>query len=333
MNNELLLQQAAAAFGASPEDCQPLHGGHFSMTYAFERAGAAYVLRITPPGENVGEEELYSTLALINFLSEGGVSVPAPLRSRSGKLVESITSGDLQYLAMAFEKAPGILGEELSFEAWNPQRFALLGRTVGRMHARAAEYQPASQALTRPHWRQASSCFNQDTRLLEPGLLAPLHDVLAEVETYEHEPGAYGLIHADLHGGNFIFDVERERITILDFDDCVYGWFAMDIAMSVLDFYVLTPQADKTAFADLFLRSYLGGYLPEFPLAPVWIERLPVFLKLLEINLYAMCAPFEAENEPGAWPARFMAGRKERILAAQPYVDLDFRSFITNISL
>lgn len=332
MKTTSLVAQAAALFGAAPESCQPIRGGNFSKTYTFERDGLPRVLRISPPDPDASEEALAATLAFIDYLAQGGVSVPAPLRSCNGRLIEPVQAEGERHLAMAFEKAPGILGEELSFEVWNPARYAHLGRSVGRMHARAAAYRPASHALERPHWHQSGNCFNQDASALEDALLQRRQQAVAAVQDFPRHPAGYGLIHADLHGGNFLFDLERERITILDFDDCVYGWYAMDIAMSVLDFCVLTPQAEKEDFAAAFLRSYLSGYLPEFPLAPQWIERLPAFLKLLETGLYAMCAPFNTSDEPDSWPARFMAGRKERILANQPFLALDFTSLFPPFS-
>jgi Ser/Thr protein kinase RdoA (MazF antagonist) len=321
-----ILCQAAGLFGTRAEDCQPIYGGHFSSTYTFSRAGRDCVLRVSPPDEEVGERELYSSLDFTDFLARGGVSVPAPLRSIHGRAIEPLQAGDSRYLVMAFEKAPGTLGEELSFEVWNAPRYTHLGRTVGRFHARSAAYRPPESVAPRPQWYEMGNCFNQSgamgSELLERRRAEARQAVLA----FPRDPGGYGVIHADLHGGNFLFDLATGRITLIDFDDCAYGWYAMDIAMSVLDFCVLTSQVDKDAYAADFLRSYLAGYQAEFPLAPVWIERLPAFLKLLETGLYALCLPFDLDSEPDAWPARFMAGRKERIAAGLPFVALDFRA-------
>lgn len=321
-----ILRRAVGLFGARAEDCRPIRGGHFSATYTFERDGRDCVLRITPPDEEVGERELYSSLHFTDFLARGGVSVPVPLRSVHGRLVEPLQADEGLHLVMAFERAPGVLGEELSFEVWNAARYTHLGRTVGRFHARSAEYHPPESIAPRPQWDEMGNGFNQSGAMGGELLERRRAEARQAVLAFPRDPGAYGVIHADLHGGNFLFDLETERITLLDFDDCAYGWYAMDIAMSVLDFCVLTPQVDKDAYAADFLRSYLAGYLAEFPLAPVWIERLPDFLKLLETGLYALCLPFDLEHEPDEWPARFMAGRKERIAAGLPFVALDFRA-------
>jgi len=100
----------------------------------------------------------------------------------------------------------------------------------------------------------------------------------------------YGLIHTDLHFANFFVDVETGTVTIFDFDDCAYGWYVMDIAMTLLDAMVVHAGTDRAvsteAFAAAFLKSYLRGYTAEAPMSAFRASQLLHFLKLLEIGLY-----------------------------------------------
>ncbi len=52
-------------------------------------------------------------------------------------------------------------------------------------------------------------------------------DLLKEIETLPKDKDSYGLIHNDLHPGNFLID--GERIHLIDFDGCMYSWYAFDI--------------------------------------------------------------------------------------------------------
>ena len=321
---ETTVYSAAAVFGAAPSTLFRLGGGNFSEVLAFTRQGRACVLRLTPPDPEINLGSLLSSLAVVDHLARGGVAVPAPLRSLDGSLVVEISSEDGPVLVSAFEKAPGVRGEELSADSWDTARIALLGGAVGRMHARGASYRPASPELARPAWDQVGNCFHPREEAQGELLRLRRAEALAAVQALPRSPDAYGLIHTDLHGGNFLFDLESQRITLLDFDDCAQGWYGMDIAMSLHDFCVLSAESDKDSCAARFLRAYLAGYLPEHFLAPAWLERLPLFLKLLETGLYCQVAPFAAEADPDSWTGRFMAGRQERIESAAPVFHIDY---------
>lgn len=58
-----------------------------------------------------------------------------------------------------------------------------------------------------------------------------------------------------------------------------------------------------------------------------WLREIPHFLKLREIDLYAVIhRSFDVENLDDPWCVGYMRGRKERIEAGVPYVDVDFAS-------
>jgi Ser/Thr protein kinase RdoA (MazF antagonist) len=321
--DETILAAAAAAFGAEASACRPVRGGNFSSVYSFTHADGPSILRLTPPNPEIDASWMHATLAFMDFLARGGVSVPAPRFSLGGELVVTLPGREGEFLAACFELAPGVLGEELPFDAWTATSFETLGRAVGTFHARARSYQPPP-GMERPHWDQAGNCFNPSEHIPDPLLAQRRAEAFAAAQTLPRDPQAYGLIHADLHGGNFILEAGSGRITLLDFDDCARGWYAMDIAMCLHDFCIISPQPDKNAFGAHFLLHFLRGYLPAHPMDTVWIERLPVFLKLLETGIYAQVAEYADRAEPDSWVGRFMKGRSERIALAKPFIELDF---------
>jgi Ser/Thr protein kinase RdoA (MazF antagonist) len=291
----------------------------------------------------------------MKFLADGGVHVPEPVASQSGQLVETLTDpanpGGPPYLATVFVRAAGGLAEEMPVMVWEDALLEAIGREVGRLHARSCQYHPLP-ALDRPHWDQAGNCFNPLDDLAAAAnpasphhwVLAKRAAVLAEIERLPHAPGSYGLIHADLHFGNFYFERQAKRhkylykktitqsapasaspwtVTILDFDDCAYGWFAMDIAMNLLDAAVLRSPQNWDEFAGDFLTPYLRGYRSAHPFDPPWLKRLPLFLKLLEIGLYLMVASDYDSRDADSWVGKFMTGRRERIETNMPVVKIN----------
>jgi len=134
---------------------------------------------------------------------------------------------------------------------------------------------------------------------------------------------AFGLVHCDLHFGNFFLETHKQIITLLDFDDCAYGWFVMDIAVPLFDILVLYTARKKEKYGQDFLRNFMTGYLAENPLSMFWLEQLPLFLKLVEINVYDLVA--KSYPDPAdEWVMKFMPGRQKRLENDTPYTDLNY---------
>lgn len=327
--NAPFIDAAARRYGVAAADLTPMVGGHATHVYSFTHGGKDCVLRITPPNGEIDLPAMRAILPWMHFLAAGGAAVVAPVRAQSGHLIETIEQDGQTYIAVAFERAPGIRGEELTFNQWNDALFTRLGQTAGKMHALAKAYTPPSADLKRPDWDAAANCFHP------PEQFPPSEALVAEkqarlfeyVQTLPKDRDNYGMIHADLHGGNFFVDVDTHTITVFDFDDCAYGWYVMDIAMSVFDMLVLYPGADKEAFAVRFLQSYLKGYRAENTLSAFWLGQLPYFLKLLEIGVYAEVRTYYNPADADSWVGRFMANRTARIENDVPYVALDFAQF------
>jgi amicoumacin kinase len=320
------LKRAAERYEIPVSLLKPAAGGHFSHVYEFSRGDQAFILKITPPNDEIDVQAMRAILEWVFFLASRGAPVASPILSRDGQLIETIEVDGESYLAVLFEKAGGILAEELPVDAWDETLVQNLGRTAGKMHAVARSYVPASQTLKRPNWEEVVNCYNPSEELdpSQKGVLEKRLKILEAVQNLPKEADGYGLIHADFHGANFFVDPQSKTITVFDFDDCCYGWYAMDIAMCLFDTLVLYSGKEPQHFASWFLENYLFGYNHENRLAPFWIDQLPLFLKLLETGIYAEVYRFAGDSRPGSWVGKFMAGRKERIEENLPYIDIDF---------
>jgi Ser/Thr protein kinase RdoA (MazF antagonist) len=321
-----LAMRAARRFGADDSTLTPLTGGHFADVYAFEKDGVEYVLRVIPPNDEIDARAAESILEWMGHLAERGAAVTRPVRSEGRAYIEVIEDGSGTYVATVCEKASGVLAEKLPADAWTDALIEELGRTTGRMHAIARAYHPPDDSLRRPAWDEIGNCFHPVESLdaSEAGVRARLEDVMGRVNELPRTEEDYGLIHGDLHGGNFFVDTESGTITVFDFDDCCYGWFAMDIAMALFDTLVVYPRSDEPASARRFMRAYLAGYNRERRLSHFWVERIPDFLKLLEIGVYTMVYRQYDPSDTESWVGKFMSNRGERIEENVPYVDLPF---------
>lgn len=229
-----------------------------------------------------------------------------------------------EWLAVAFTQAEGVLSKEIPLDQWDDLQFQTLGRSISRMHAIARGYVP-SKDVSYIEWETGGNLFNRQIEN-EHWLKERQSQLLEQIRTLPRPTDAYGLVHCDLHFGNFFVETHKQIITLIDFDDCAYGWFAMDIAVLLFDILVLYPGTDKDEYGLNFLHSFLTGYLTENQLSMFWLEQLPLFLKLLEINIYDMVAKSYPDNAD-EWVIKFMTGRKERLENDTPYMNLDYSAF------
>jgi Ser/Thr protein kinase RdoA (MazF antagonist) len=296
--------------------------GFESFMFEFERPNGEFILRLA--------HSLRRTLSLIqaevdwiNYLAAGGATVARAVCSRRGRLVEEIEDGQGgRFLATAFIKARGVPPREYG---WTTRLFENYGALLGRMHLLSKDYQPGELIERRPQWDDPT---NMDVMAFIPASKTQVNERFQELMDHlgglPRDRESYGLIHQDAHGGNLFIDQDG-TITLFDFDDCVYSWFANDIAIVL--FYIVMGQKDPADFVQGFMQAFLRGYRRENHLDPAWLQEIPYFLKLREIDLYAVIhRSFDVENLEDPWCARYMHGRKERIEAGEPYIDFDFGS-------
>jgi Ser/Thr protein kinase RdoA (MazF antagonist) len=316
--NDSILQQVMGSYAIQGSDIHLLDGFE-SFIYEFERDSASYILRV---GHSLRRNEnlIRGEVDWINYLHQGGASVSKAILTVNGDLVAAVDdeSGGL-FLATAFEKAAG---EPPGEKQWGKNLYEHYGRLIGRMHALTKDYQPADPAWRRPEWDHPE--FFEIDWLPESESIAvrKYHELRTHFDTLSKSRDSYGLIHQDAHAGNFFVD-QQGIITLFDFDDCCYSWFINDIAIVL--FYIALGAESKAAFAKEFMTHFLHGYRSENHLDQKWLGEIPSFLKLREIDLYAVIhRSFDVENLDHPWVAMFMKDRKERIEKEVPVIDFDF---------
>jgi amicoumacin kinase len=312
-------------YGISNGQIRPLDAFE-SFIYEFNRGPDAFILRISHSlrrSENLIRGEVDWT----NHLATGGVSVARAIASATGQWVEAIEDGlGGQFLATAFVKARG----GSPWELWSPELYETYGKLLGSMHALAGGYQPPHPEWKRPEWDDEIMEFVD--RFLPPSetLTRAKYQLLCDhLRSLAKGDATYGLIHQDAHGSNLFVD-ESGAITLFDFDDCAYSWFINDIAIVL--FYIVMDADDWPAFTRQFMTHFLRGYRQEHRLDPKWLQEMPVFLKMREMELYAVLhRDFDVSDIHDPWCARFMRDRKYKIEHEVPFIDFDFESLARHL--
>lgn len=287
--------EAERRFGLAGATWTPMNGSH-SYVYDYNRGDDHVVLKIThtlhrTPNQISGEQDF------LGFLASRGVTVSKPIPSASGGMVEIISASEGDFVAWAFQKAPGALVE---WTQWSSEKFAKWGTVLGKMHRLTKGYQPSNEAWRRPDWHQDS---HWDFSISTPGVDQSLIDKRQQhrdwLMSLPTDEDCFGLVHTDLHNWNFFWD--GSDIWPFDFDNLQYDWFAMDFAAIIQNVVICQsrfhepgkdeywsggPSMDSQSFLDYFMQAFMEGYRSENSLASHWIEKIPNMLNRRHLSVY-----------------------------------------------
>lgn len=293
--------------------------------YVFEvyELGKPKILRITHSSHR-SKQELESELDWIQYLNRCGISIPNVLLSPDEKTVEEFTVENSSFFASLFEKASGD-PITLDDSIFNEKLFYKWGKMIGKMHRHTKEYQPSEGIVPRQHWDSAD-LLDFEKYYSNEELLEHTRNVVGKIQQLAKSKDNYGLIHSDIHQGNFFYD--GNTIHVFDFDDASYHYFASDIAIPLYyatnskHFY--STRDERNRFAKKFLTAFLDGYEEENKFFSDWIEMIPLFLQLRDSELYAVFNKKVAPEERNDRVKHWMKEIKQRMEENVAIVDIDF---------
>ncbi|OKP96962.1 phosphotransferase enzyme family protein [Paenibacillus sp. P46E] len=224
--------------------------------YPFENGGKNQLLRFAPQTEKL-RSNLLAELEFLSYLRERGYGVLEAVPSREGsELIEARTPWGAYY-ATVFKRVPGVRMDDVTLDDQVVFRY---GQALGELHRLSSEYSPVqSKRWTHSEvlvWiRRILEPFPEQTAARAETVL--LADYFAGVPA---TPDNYGLIHYDFELDNIFYDQTQDVVNVIDFDDSMYHWYAMDIEQaldSLLEAVATEEQAHKKG---CFLEGYASRY-------------------------------------------------------------------------
>jgi Ser/Thr protein kinase RdoA (MazF antagonist) len=258
---------ALEEYGLAGAQLRPLKHWN-NTTFALRSGQRRLVLRLNRPGFQ-DAHAIRSELQWLQALAAAGLRVPEPLAALDGRLVVSA-------------RAEGVpTARDCALFAWLRGSFlnrrlgvnhlGTLGRFAARLHT--TPFAPPPN-FVRKHW-DLHTLLGGDPGIdregikshLRPGDGRVIAAVRARLEQSFGELGegreTWGLIHADLHPDNLLF--QGEKVGAIDFDDCGWGCFLYDLAV------ILSALRGRPAYGAL-RQALLQGYRQMRPL-PAEHER------------------------------------------------------------
>lgn len=264
-----------------------------NAVYPFTINGQLHFLRFAPLTEK-SESDLLAELDFIDYLGNCGYSAANIVETKKQSRYINANTPWGDYLAVVFK---GVQGKQMESLPYSDDLYFGYGKSLGQLHKLSQNYKPLKSS--RSDWKQRLQ-WTKDT-LLEysaPNESMDEVDILIDyLNNVETDVSNYGLIHYDFELDNVFFNEADKKYNIIDFDDSVYHWFAMDIEQAIDSFVGEIPPE----FCEKAKDSFLSGYQSEMVLSINIRKLLPVFRRYANVYGYARClrAMHETwDNEP-----------------------------------
>lgn len=298
-------------------------GGFENYIYGFKKNQDEFVVRLTHTSHR-DLAEVEGEIDFLFYLARHQAKVSTPIHNCHHQLVGTISCLDgSSFMVTAFTKAKGEPPSKLTF---NDELIFNYGKTIGEFHQLAKNYHPSSERYQRRRWDQDSLIVEAKKYLpaSEAFVLNRLDQLLAQIRTIAPNKDNFGLIHGDIHMGNFF--VSDNELTVFDFDDASYHYFASDIAIALFYLVFMKKVDEQEQLADHFMAVFMKGYQSVHQLPYQDYLTIPLFLKLRELVLYIVIyRTLDVQTDPFA--KAYLARYREHILRDEAFICLDFSKY------
>ena len=267
-------------------------GGRNQIFICSKDGEKRFVLRISATGDRTEKDYLAET-EFVHYLAENGASVADVIPSVNGKLVETVEDDGNQIFISLFEYAKGMLlcDNAYRYREGVPleEYFYNTGKTLGKIHELSKRFTP-TEGHRRPDYFDK---YNMDyINSLIPDDYSDLKNAIANrLEVFHKLPvdtQSYGLVHFDYSDGNYHIDMTNGKITVFDFDNCMYCWYMFDLANLYLHgegwFRGESDPAKRDAGMQQYFETILEGYKTETTISDELLNQLPLFIDMVLIE-------------------------------------------------
>lgn len=308
-----LAQCALAAYGLRDAQLRLLSRGHNTMFRVEDAGGRRYVLRMQRSGWGTPESVRSEMMWLSALHRDMPRIAPVPMNTVEGDLltVAAVDGVPEPRICALF----GWIDGRFLDAGLTPAHLERVGAFMAQLQLHGSRLAPpngfvrgrlysltgaanrdsrSGGALAREdahdHDDEAAAvrlvgqvCSPQDAARVE-ALLDRIHATQREVG---YDPDVYGLIHADLHQRNYLF--RNGAVAAIDFDDCGYGHYLYDMAVTLSEVQQRTNTAALRA-------AFLTGYRSVWSLSAEHEGYLDTFIALRELQ--NLIWRIESRDEP-----------------------------------
>lgn len=329
--NDDILLQAATAYRIPFTSLKKLGSFENYVFQGINSHGEEVILRLTHSSHRT-KEQVESELHWLSYLHKNDAPVCGCLPSIKGYFVETIQAEDTAFFVSLFEKAVGC-PVKVTDSLFDNTLFYKWGETIGRFHRLTVNYTQPDFITKRPdlveeYDKQFAPFLPKNQKLQDK-----VSGVFQSVKALPKSPVRYGLIHSDVHSGNFFYDEVTGQITVFDFDDCSYHHFISDIAIPLYysAWLKYDNEQDRNSFGHEFLMHFLKGYQTERSIHIESLKEILLFLKLRDCELYGVFHKKWDTNNLNDRQKGLLNEIYQRIMNDQPLIQLNVKKIIQSL--
>lgn len=286
-------QRRAVALAALREYALPegtlrfvTHGEN--TTFRYESDAGRFLVRVHRPQRHGRDVDptvaIASEIAWLQAIRDDtDLAVPEALPASDGRVAVQVDVRGVPWQCSVLRWMDGRIYESSA----RPPHLERLGAAMAQLHVHADAWTPPSW-FTRIRWDDeaffgdvmvyggvpAADCW----ALFPADLRRRFEQVRDRMRPLLAAERDVGLIHADLHPGNAVF--ERGRVKLIDFDDCGVGPRIYDVAVAVWEF---RDRNDYPRYRDALLAGYRS-------VRDIDASRLDDYIALRQFAFQIWCA-------------------------------------------
>ena len=146
-----------------------------------------------------------------------------------------------------------------------------------------------------------------------------------DLKTLNTDEENFGLTHGDYLMSNYLID--NDMVTVIDFDECEYSWFAMDLAICMRCYLVgAEPEKvhEKRELAEKIHYNFLLGYRTENTITKDMIYDLNTYIQVRDyIEIVQLLRTVKQGRELCDIENRLLKVDVDRVLHNIPFLEFD----------
>lgn len=248
-----------------------------NFVYAFMRNQVQYFLRLSFDQDN-SIEQIKAELEFMHYLHSNGFPTVTPIQSNNQRLIETLKTPEGTYIAVVFSAANGVTLDE---DTITEDQMEEWGKSLASLHCLSKTFNPLGEK--RKSWLDTVK-FMESVFKKHPGeevALQELREITNWLQSLSTDQDVFGLIHYDFQLDNLFFEQDKDpQFNVIDFDDAVYHWYALDL-ITALDDFIDNSQS------KWLVDSFLNGYRTKMDLEDDVLAQFPQFKRYANLYKFA----------------------------------------------
>ena len=269
------------------------------------------------------KEEIMEELSFQNYLFENGAPVSQPIQYENGQWYTEVLIDEEQYYVSAFRFVEGKNWDER--DDLKPEILFNIGKALGKIHALSEIY--GEQRKIRRMWYEQQELKNAPALFgkYNPALLEAFEKFMDQMKSSKSDRDSFGLTHGDFLMSNYL--VNGDQVTVIDFDECEYSWYVMDLAIC-MRCYLLGEDPEnlskKSGLAEMIYYNLLQGYRSEHIITPEMVYGLNQYIAVRDyIELSQLLQAIDEGIELNDIENILLDGALDRVMNHKPFIDFD----------